>query len=211
MTPANTQPRSIPQTYGDYLLWPDDERWEIIDGEAYSMSPSPATLHQQVSGDLFFQLKVFFRDKPCQVFSAPYDVILPDHDEADEQVRTVVQPDILVVGDLKKILKRCCRGAPDLLIEILSPSSASHDAIRKRVLYERHRVREYWLIDPANRLVTRHQLTTNDAFIVSAVYDDTGVIESELFPGLQVFLNKVFPPLPPRVVRESPAKFFNRD
>ncbi|PIX17728.1 Uma2 family endonuclease, partial [Candidatus Desantisbacteria bacterium CG_4_8_14_3_um_filter_40_12] len=108
-------------TYGDYLGWPDEERWELIDGVAYDMSPAPSTKHQKVFGVLFTEFFVYLRGKTCEVFSAPFDVILPEYDENEEDCRTVVQPDILVVCDKTKIDSKRCKGAPDLAIEILSP------------------------------------------------------------------------------------------
>jgi Uma2 family endonuclease len=133
--------------YGDYLHWADNN-YELIDGEAYFMAPAPNLEHQEVAGDVYFQLRSALAGKKCRAFIAPIDVRLPKKDEADESIDTVVQPDVLVVCDSHKLDRRGIRGAPDWILEVLSPSTASHDQIKKRELYERHGVREYWLIHP---------------------------------------------------------------
>jgi Uma2 family endonuclease len=136
-------------TYDDYCQWQGDERWELIDGEAFLMSPAPRLRHQSIVGELNRQLANFLLDKPCRVFVAPVDVRLPHGDESDHEVDTVVQPDLVVVCDSEKLDDAGVRGAPDLVVEILSPATASRDEILKRDLYQRHGVREYWLVDPA--------------------------------------------------------------
>lgn len=193
-------------TYADYCSWPEEERWELIDGVAYDMTPAPSRLHASISGDLFFALKRFFDGKPCEVYAAPFDVRLPVNGEPDDQVETVVQPDILVVCDGKKLDDKGCRGAPDLVIEILSPATASKDCILKRALYEKHGVREFWLVDPANRMVTVYSLAADGLFGKSAVYSAEDTVQVGLFPDLKIDLAGIFPPLP-QVVRESPARY----
>ena len=141
-------------TYADYLQWTGDERWELIDGEALSMSPAPSRLHQEVVGGLFAQIATFLRGRPCRVYVAPFDVRLPHLDEADREVDTVVQPDISVICDESKLDDAGCRGAPDWIIEVLSPGTMARDQVRKRELYARHAVREYWIVDPMSRQVS---------------------------------------------------------
>jgi len=145
-------------TYGDYLTWPDELRYELINGEAFLMSPGPDLAHQDVAGEIYRQAANALVGKPCRAFIAPIDVRLPKHNEADEKIDTVVQPDVLVVCDSSKLDRRGVRGAPDWLIEVLSPSTASHDQIKKRQLYEQHGVREYWLIHPMDRVLTIYTL-----------------------------------------------------
>ncbi|MBF0407711.1 MAG: Uma2 family endonuclease [Candidatus Riflebacteria bacterium] len=129
-------------TYGDYLTWPEGERWELIDGEAYDMSPAPTLNHQDILGDLYIQFASFFQNKKCKVYTAPVDVLFPDNDQQDEKkVRNVVQPDLVVICDRKKLNEKNVKGAPDLVIEVLSPSTASKDVIKKRRLYETHGVK----------------------------------------------------------------------
>jgi len=145
-------------TYGDYLTWPEGERWEIIDGVAWDMSPAPSVAHQRVSRDLLVLLLAHFRDRGCEVLAAPCDVLLPEADEADEQVETVVQPDLFVVCDPEKVGTARIRGTPDLVVEILSPSTARKDEGIKRDRYARAGVPEYWLVHPIDRVILRYAL-----------------------------------------------------
>lgn len=144
--------------YSDYLTWPDDVRYELIDGLAYLMAPAPNLAHQDAVGEIFRQVANALASKPCRPFIAPVDVRLPKHGEADDKIDTVVQPDILVVCDSSKLDRRGVRGAPDWIVEVLSPSTAGHDQIRKRQLYEYHGVREYWLVHPIDRVLTVYRL-----------------------------------------------------
>ena len=143
--------------YADYLQWIDNN-YELIDGEAYFMAPAPNIEHQDVAGEIFRQIANALVGKKCRVFMAPVDVRLPKNNEADEQIDTVVQPDVLVVCDNNKLDRRGVRGAPDWVLEVLSPATASHDQIKKRDLYERHGVREYWLVHPTDRVLTIYRL-----------------------------------------------------
>jgi len=193
-------------TYADYCSWPEEERWELIDGIAYDMTPAPSRLHADLSIALLKQFLAFFDGKPCKVYNAPFDVRLPVNDEPDDRVRTVVQPDILVVCDGKKLDDKGCRGAPDLVIEILSPSTASKDCIVKRALYEKHGVHEFWLVDPANRVVTVYSLGADGLFGKPAIHAAEDTVQVGLFPDLSIDLTTVFPPQP-KIVRESPARY----
>lgn len=144
-------------TYGDYVQWDDDERWELIDGRPYAMG-APNVAHQRLVGALYFQLHLQLEGARCEALVSPVDVRLPRDDEPDDAIVDVVQPDVLVVCDPSKLDERGCRGAPDLVIEVLSPSNADHDRVTKLELYERHGVREYWFVQPVERLVTTHHL-----------------------------------------------------
>ena len=117
-------------SYADYLGWPDDERYELIDGVAYVMTPAPGRRHQEVVVEMLRQIADALEGGPCRVYVAPFDVRLPRHGEADEQVDTVVQPDLSVICDEGKLDERGCRGAPDWVVEVISPSTAS--TIRSR-------------------------------------------------------------------------------
>ena len=152
------QPKTEYYTYVDYQNWPDDTRYELIDGVAYAMAPAPTRTHQNLVLELARQIATALKGKPCQTFVAPFDVRLPHADEADDRVDTVVQPDVLVVCDPAKLDERGVRGAPDWVAEVLSPASAAHDQIVKLALYERAGVPEYWLLHPTDRLVTVYRL-----------------------------------------------------
>ena len=145
-------------TYGEYLTWPDDQRYELIDGVAYAMGPAPVRVHQRLLGELYRQVADALDDSDCEVDFAPFDVRLPDRDEADEEIVNVVQPDLIVICDRDKLDEKGCRGAPDWVVEVLSPSTAGHDQILKLALYERHGVKEYWLAHPTDRVVTVYRL-----------------------------------------------------
>lgn len=145
-------------TYGDYQRWPEDVRYELIDGDAYLMAPAPLVVHQDMVGEIYRQLANALEGAPCRVLIAPVDVRLPQGDEADDEVDTVVQPDVLLVCDPAKIDRRGVRGAPDWVLEVISPSTALRDQNTKRRLYERAGVREYWLLHPTDRTLTVYQL-----------------------------------------------------
>jgi len=132
-------PQKRPLNFEDYRSWPDESRWELIDGHPYAMW-SPSSLHQELSTSLVLELTPFFRDRGCRLFHAPMDVKLSDHD--------VVQPDLLVVCDPKQIRSTHIEGAPALVVEILSPSTLRHDRVLKLNLYARAGVAEYWLLTP---------------------------------------------------------------
>ena len=146
-------------TYGAYCRWPDDERWELIDGQAYDMCPAPTRGHQQMVLEIATQAHAFLRGGPCEVNVAPFDVRLPKADEADDQVDTVVQPDIVVICNARKLDEAGCRGAPDWVVEVLSPRTAAKDQRVKRDAYERAGVREYWLVHPTDRTLMIYRLT----------------------------------------------------
>ena len=136
-------------TFADVLIWDENERTEIIGGEAVMMPPPPTSTHQKISGELFYQLYNYLKGKKCEVYAAPFAVRLFEKDgDSPEDVDTMVEPDISVVCDPGKIDKHGCKGAPDMVVEILSPSTQRHDRFTKFSLYQRAGVREYWIVDP---------------------------------------------------------------
>jgi len=170
-------------TYQDYANWPEDERWEIIAGEAYAMTPAPSIQHQRISRHLISLFDRFFKGRECEPFEAPTDVVF------DQQ--NVVQPDLLVVCDKNKITEKNIQGAPDLIVEILSPSTALKDKREKRVLYERFGVREYLIVYPAEELVERIALT-DGRYGVADVFGWDEAFSSVVFPDLRLNLWEVF-------------------
>ena len=140
-------------TFADVLTWDEGEHIEIINGEAFMMA-TPSRIHQKITGELFRQLANFLEGKQCGVYAAPFGVRLFEQDgDSAENVDTVVEPDITVVCDHSKLDDQGCKGAPDMVIEILSPSTQRHDRLTKLNLYQRAGVREYWIADPENRTV----------------------------------------------------------
>ncbi|MDD3269795.1 MAG: Uma2 family endonuclease [Syntrophomonadaceae bacterium] len=179
-------------TYSDYLKWPEEERWEIINGVPYLMSPAPSTEHQRISTRLIAQLELFAADKPCSIFHAPFDVRLPRQDEPDEDVNTVVQPDIVVVCDQNKLDSRGCKGAPDLLVEIISLSTAKKDLNEKFNLYERSGVREYWIVWPNFQAIDIYHLNEQGKYEKIASFSPGDTLSSKLIPGLDIKVERVF-------------------
>jgi len=179
-------------TYADYCTWDDDNRWELIDGVAYAMS-APTIAHQEISIELSRQFSNFLNGKPCKVFTAPVDVRLfaNQDDETDESDDTVVQPDLLVVCDRTKLSDgRSCKGAPDLVVEILSPSTASKDRMIKLQKYREAGVREYWIVDPDERTVLVYLFT--DGKISRTKYAEADSVPVTVLPGLTISLPDVF-------------------
>ncbi len=141
-------------TYADYVTWSDENRYELIDGSAFLMAPAPSFNHQILTFEIGRQAANALEGKPCRVLVSPIDVRLPKAAESDELIDTVVQPDVLVVCDAGKIEAKGIRGAPDWVVEVLSPASASHDQIVKFAAYERAGVKEYWLVHPTDLILT---------------------------------------------------------
>lgn len=182
-------------TYADYLTWSDDARYELIDGEAFLMAPAPLIEHQEVAGDVYYQLRSQLDGKPCRPYIAPVDVRLPRADEADAAIDTVVQPDVLVVCDPSKIDRRGLRGAPDWLLEVLSPSTAAHDQIAKRRTYERAGVREYWLVHPGDRTLTVYVLE-NGQYGRPEIYELKDETPIGVLPGVSIAWDALVARLP---------------
>ncbi|RLD34432.1 MAG: Uma2 family endonuclease [Bacteroidetes bacterium] len=180
-------------TYKDYLNWPENERWELIYGEAWDMSPAPTRKHQKIVGKLFFQIENYLKDKDYDVYIAPFDVRLPENEEDnDKEAETVVQPDLLVVCDKSKLDDAGCKGSPDWIIEILSPSTAVKDLNNKYNLYEEKGVKEYWIIDPSNNYLTVYLLDISGKYFRSGVYGLESKVKSTTLPDLTIDLNPVF-------------------
>jgi len=178
-------------TFADYLTWGEHERIELFEGEAVMMAP-PSRVHQEILTELTRQLANFLEGKRCKVYPAPFGVRLFEKDgDAPEDVDTVVEPDISVVCDRSKLDEHGCKGAPDLIIEILSPSTARHDRLVKLGQYQRAAVREYWIVSPAEKTVQVF-LLEDGSLIPHEVYGDTGIAEVNVLEGCFIKLDKVF-------------------
>ncbi|HBP66552.1 MAG TPA: Uma2 family endonuclease [Desulfosporosinus sp.] len=179
-------------TFADYLKFPDDERWEIIDGLAYMQSaPSPA--HQLISGELNRQFANYLLGKPCKVYPAPFSVRLTKGDEKqNEDITKVVEPDLTIVCDHSKIDEKGCNGTPDLIIEVISPSSIQHDRVIKFNRYEDAGVREYWIVEPVGKIVSVFALQSNNRYGRPEVYTENDHVEVSIFPDLIIELSTVF-------------------
>lgn len=179
-------------TFADYLTWDENERIEIIGGEAFLMA-APSSKHQEISMEISRQLANFLVGKPCRVYPAPFNVRLFEKDgDAPEDVDTVVEPDISVICDRSKIDARGCKGAPDLIVEILSPSSLRNDRLIKLRLYQRAGVREYWIADPENKTVQVFLLNSNGILYPHEDYGQKDVAKVNVLDGCFIELDKVF-------------------
>ena len=173
-------------TYADYCTWDDEPRCELIDGEIYLMA-SPSGRHQTVLLNLGSEFRTYLRGKECKVFVAPFDVRL-NWDKHDD---TVVQPDVLVVCDPKKLEDdRACKGAPDLVIEILSPSTSKYDITTKFMKYREAAVKELWIVDPLQQTVMVYNWE-NGAYIANN-YGPTDKITAGILPGLTIDMKDIF-------------------
>ena len=180
-------------TFADCLTWGEKERIEIINGEAVMMAP-PTRIHQEILMELSRQLANFLEGKTCKVYPAPFAVRLFEKDgDRPENVDTMVEPDISVVCNYDKLDKHGCKGAPDLVIEILSPSTQRHDQLVKLSLYQRAGVREYWIVDPENRTVRVMLMYEDSRFQLHEVYGCEELAKVNVLDGCFIELAKVFP------------------
>lgn len=193
VTDINQLDFSKQYTYSDYLTWQFKERVELLRGWVSRMSPAPLRRHQDYSTRIFRALVTHFPEKQCKVYTAPFDVTLPDSAKGTdpEKARTVVQPDLCVVCDKSKLNRRGCNGAPDLVIEILLPGNSKKEVETKYRLYEEAGVREYWLVDSAHFVVTVFDLKEG-AFQFRKMYPADAVVPSGIFPEFSVDLKEIF-------------------
>lgn len=179
-------------TFADILAWDEGERVEIINGKAFMMAP-PSRIHQKISMELSRQFANYLEGKKCEVYPAPFGVRLFEQTgDSLEDIDTVVEPDISVVCDKSKLDKLGCRGAPDLIIEILSPSSLRHDRLVKLNLYQRAGVREYWIADPENRSVMVFLPDSSGSLRLCEDYSQEDVAKVNVLDGCFIELSKVF-------------------
>ncbi|AOW11197.1 restriction endonuclease [Flavobacterium gilvum] len=180
-------------SYADYLTWKFQERVEIFKGKLFKMSPAPSTSHQKVSMKLTKFILQKFSNHPCNLFAAPFDVRLLDKKKTtnDSEIFTVVQPDLCVICDENKLDQRGAFGAPDLVIEILSPGNSKKELKYKFDLYEEAGVLEYWIVNPEDKTFLIYVLKDNQ-FIGLHPLIEEDQIKSPLFPQLDFVLEEIF-------------------
>lgn len=185
-------PQRIQYTFADVLSWDESEHIEIINGEAFAMA-APSRMHQKISMELSRQLANYLEGKKCEVYPAPFSVRLFEQDgDAPKDVDTLVEPDISVICDKNKLDQYGCKGAPDMVIEVLSPSSHRHDQLVKLNLYQQAGVREYWIVDPENRIV-RVMLLSDAGFLQPhEIYQQGDIARVTVLEGCFIELGKVF-------------------
>ncbi len=198
MLVANTKEgkMTIPQderkySYVDYLAWQEGEPIEIIDGHVFYKTPAPTRKHQQVLRELATEFSLFLRDKECEVFFAPFDVRLLAEKKTDEEVFNIVQPDLVIVCDKKKLDEKGCNGSPDMMVEILSPTSVKVDRWKKYQLYEQAGVKEYWIIDVINEAIEVYYLK-NQQYEFNGVFTREDHIEVKSLQGFVIGVNQIF-------------------
>lgn len=176
MPALQPQPEMI--TLEQYEMLPEDTRIEVFDGIPYNTA-SPSQIHQTILTELLVFIRTYLRkngDK-CQIFPSPFDVIL------SEQPLTIVQPDLMVICDKNKLDGKRCNGAPDFIIEIVSPSNPSDDYIRKLYYYKNYGVREYWIVDPKRKTITVNYF---EADVISLTYPFTAMIKVHIYDDLLI-------------------------
>jgi len=178
-------------TYADYLTWPEGERWEIIDGVPF-MQAAPTWQHQSISGELYRQISNYLVDKPCRVFAAPFDLCLAEYNETDDEINTVIQPDIVIICDESKLRKTGYFGIPTLIIETSSPATSRLDRVAKFNLYEKAGVKEYWIVEPDGKFVNVFTLQESKRYGRPETYTEENKIQTFAFPDLFVDLSIVF-------------------
>lgn len=180
-------------TYSDYLRWQFSERVELIKGFIYKMSPAPARTHQKVSRKLTRYIDRYFEHKTCEFFVAPFDVRLINFraSNLENQIHTVIQPDLCIICDLEKLDEKGCIGAPDLIIEILSPGNSKKEMGIKFDLYEENGVKEYWIVEPSEKTIFVYTLQ-NEKYIGLKPCIEGDTIKSPLFPDLDFEIEKIF-------------------
>lgn len=178
----------------DYLSWDGPERYELIDGEAYLLA-APSPTHQEISGAIHAQIWNYLEGKKkCKVYPAPFDIrLFEQKGDSPENVDTVVQPDITIVCDFSRLDEHGYRGAPDMLLEILSPSTRRHDRLTKLELYQRAGVKEYWIVNPEEQSVQVYLLDEHGLLRLREEYDRKGIAKVNALQGCFVELERVFP------------------
>ncbi len=178
-------------TYADYLKFEFDHMVELIRGKIFKMTPAPSSWHQEISTILTANFYNYLNKKPCKLYAAPFDVVLPVQNQKKNTATTVVQPDLCIICDLSKIDKAGCTGAPDLIIEILSPSTSKKDLNDKYSIYEEAGVKEYWIVMPQEKLVEVFYLINGKYQRIKA-YTSDEIISPVLFPDLEINLLEIF-------------------
>jgi len=184
---------SLTYSYAHYLTWLFDDRVELIRGQIFKMSPAPSPYHQQISVRIASELFLFLKNKVCQVYTAPFDVRFPKESTADQDIYTVLQPDICVICDpVNKIDNRGCIGAPDIVVEILSPGNNKMELLNKYNVYQEFGVKEYWVISPAEKTFLKYTLDKSGRYQPSKLFTLSEKVQSAVVPGFELDLDEVF-------------------
>ncbi|MCF0058503.1 Uma2 family endonuclease [Dyadobacter sp. CY356] len=181
-------------TYADYLQWTFEERLEIIKGKIFKMSPAPARRHQKISFQISNRIYNYLKGKSCEAYTAPFDVRFTPlkRNAKPNQVYTVVQPDISVICNLEKLDDQGCSGAPDLIIEILSPGNSNKEFKNKFEVYQENGVKEYWLVDSTEKAIFVYVLNEAGVFIGLKPLIEEEILTSSVLPGFEMLVGEIF-------------------
>lgn len=179
-------------TYSDYITWQFQERLELIKGKIFKMSPAPKRIHQDVSLYVSSTLYQFLKNHPCKVYAAPFDVRLIRKDKGEKLITTVLQPDICIICDMDKLDDKGCLGAPDIVVEILSPGNNRKELKNKFEVYEENEVKEYWIIHPDEKTFMSYILDENGKYQPTALKTMGDIITTKILPGFELDLEKTF-------------------
>lgn len=188
----NELDESLTYSYANYLNWLFDERLELIKGKIFKMSPAPSRIHQEIFGKIFLAMGNFIEGKKCKVYGAPFDVRFPVKSKDDKDIFTVLQPDICVICDKSKLDDRGCLGAPDLVVEILSPGNNKKELLHKYKIYEEFGVKEYWVVSQSDQSILIYTLDNAGKFQPSKIFTLSEEVTSTVLPGFVLKLDDVF-------------------
>ncbi|MFL0195310.1 Uma2 family endonuclease [Clostridium sp. WILCCON 0269] len=179
-------------TYADYINYPENERIELVEGKIYSMAPAPSRIHQKIIMELSTIINSYIKSNNglCEVYAAPFDVFLAN-DESLDNCKNIVQPDISVICDRDKLNDKGCIGAPDMIIEVVSPYNPNNDYIRKLNLYDQYKVREYWIVNPMEESILVYKLDKNDQYAAPKVYTFKDIIKVSIYDTLEIDFSKL--------------------
>jgi Uma2 family endonuclease len=183
---------SASYSYADYMRFEFDERLEIIKGYLFKMSPAPSRIHQKISGRIYVPIYNALNGYKCEVYTAPFDVRLAKKSQDDKEVFTVVQPDIVVVCDQTKLDKRGCIGAPDIVVEILSPGNNKKELINKYEVYEEAGIKEYWIVSPSEKTFFKYILDDQGKFQPTKLLTIGEEVTTPIILGFKLILEEVF-------------------
>ena len=183
---------SLTYSYAHYLTWLFDDRVELIKGQIFKMSPAPSRFHQEISGHLFNLIYNHLRNQSCKVYNAPFDVRFPKESLDDKDIYTVLQPDICVICDKSKLDDKGCIGAPDIVVEILSPGNNKMELLNKYNVYQEFGVKEYWVVSPTEKTFLKYTLDENGRYQPSKLFTLSEKVHSAILPGFLLDLDEVF-------------------
>lgn len=180
-------------TYKDYIVYDENERIEIIEGKIYNMSPAPSRIHQKLIMELSAEIRNYikYNNGLCEVYPSPFDVILKNDNEIIDDSRNIVQPDISVICDKNKLTDKGCTGSPDMIVEIVSLYNPNNDFIRKLNLYDKYKVKEYWIVNPMKENILVYKLDDNGSYGMPDIYTFKDKIKVGIYDNLEIDFNSI--------------------